>query len=130
MQFLKKSDVVIIVILLTLRLIGFGLYQFLYGEAPAKAETYYYSELVKTIDLAKANAGTFSIPQNEDVVFQITEDGQITFIESSCPDKICINTGLLQTVGQYAACLPNGIMVKIVSSGEHEDAEADIIVGQ
>ena len=130
MQFFKKSDVVIIVILLTLSIVGFGTYKFLYGDAPAKAEIYYYSELVKTIDLSKANAGTFSIPQNEDVVFQITEDGRIAFIESNCPDKICINTGLIQTVGQYAACLPNGIMVKIASSGEHEDVEADIIIGQ
>lgn len=130
MRFFKKSDISIIIFIIVLSLVLFGAYKFFYGELPAKAEIYYYSELVRTVDLSKANAGTFSIPQNEDVVFKITEDGRIAFIESSCPDKICINTGYLQTVGQYAACLPNGIMVKIVSNGDRKDNESDLVIGQ
>ncbi|NCB41364.1 MAG: NusG domain II-containing protein [Clostridia bacterium] len=130
MRFFKKSDMAMIVIIIALSLILFGAYQFFYGKMPAKAEIYYYSQLVQTIDLSKENAGTFSIPQNEDVVFQITADGQIAFIESSCPDKICIHTGFLQTVGQYAACLPNGIMIKIVPNKERRDDEPDIVIGQ
>lgn len=130
MKFFKKSDMVIVAVLFSLSIIAFGAYTFLYADRPAKAEIYYYSELVKTIDLSKGNAGTFSIDQNEDVVFEITESGQIRFLSSNCPDKICVNTGLIQTVGQYAACLPNGIMIKIVSSEEGEHGEADIVVGK
>ena len=130
MKFFKKSDVTIIAAIIALSLILFGAYRFFYGEIPAKAEIYYYSELVKTVELSKANAGMFSIPQNEDVVFQITEDGQIAFIESNCPDKVCVNTGFIHTVGQYAACLPNGIMVKIVASRDGQNDEADIVIGQ
>ncbi len=130
MKFFKKSDVTIIAAIIILSLMLFGAYRFFYGNIPAKAEIYYYSQLVRTVELSKANAGIFSIPQNEDVVFQITENGQIAFIESSCPDKVCIHTGFIQTVGQYAACLPNGIMVKIVPAGERQNDEADIVIGQ
>lgn len=130
MRFFKRSDIAIITAILALSFVLFGAYKFFYGKTPAKAEIYYYSELVWTVDLSEANAGTFSIPQNEEVVFQITEDGRIAFIESNCPDKICINTGYLQTVGQYAACLPNGIMVKIVPNGDRKDSEADLVIGQ
>lgn len=128
MRFFKKSDIMIVLLLVSLSAAAFITYKAFYTGVYAKAEIYYYSELVKTVDLSRENAGTFSISQNTDVVFEITQNGQIRFLESNCLDKICVKTGLIQTVGQYAACLPNGIIVKIVSSEEGQQGEADIVV--
>lgn len=41
------------------------------------------------------------------------EDGKIRFLESDCPDRICVNSGWLSRAGQTAACVPAGITVRI-----------------
>ena len=61
------------------------------------------------------------------MVFHLYPDGGICFEKSDCSDKICIHAGKLYTVGQSAACLPNGIIIKIVPAGEHSDNDIDIV---
>jgi hypothetical protein len=61
-------------------------------------------------------------------VFHLYEDGSIAFEQSDCPEKICIRAGKLHLPGQFAACLPNGLILKIVALEEDEN-DADIIVG-
>ena len=49
--------------------------------------------------------------------------------QSDCPDQVCVNTGKLYKAGQYAACLPNGFVLKIVSEDNKNNNQPDIIVG-
>lgn len=53
------------------------------------------------------------------------ERGKIRFIESSCPDLICVQTGWLTKPGQVAACLPNGTLIKLEGSAK-DNNEVDI----
>jgi hypothetical protein len=46
-------------------------------------------------------------------------DNHARVIDSDCRDKICVNMGSLDRRGDWSACLPNGVMVRIV--GERED---------
>ncbi len=62
-----------------------------------------------------------SYPLNEAFVAEpiknvkIVGDGERACFEASdCPDKICVNTGKLTLSGQWASCLPNGVVLKIV----------------
>lgn len=127
-MFFKKTDIIIIAIIAAISLASLFTYKAVFLDKPAKAEIYYYSKLVETIELNKGIERTFSIPQNENVVFKLSKDGHICFHNSDCPDKICIHSGSLHMSGQSAACLPNGIVIKIVSSGNDKD-EFDIIAG-
>ncbi len=129
MKFFKRSDVLIIGVLLVLS-IGFRFaYDYISRDKPVKAEIYYYSQLVETVTLKGGEEREFSIPQNPNVVFRMDKDGNIAFIASDCPDKVCVKTGKLHRIGEYAACLPNGIILKIVPEGERDDEDLDIIVG-
>ena len=130
MKFFKKSDILIATVLLIVSLGVYVVYNYIYGQTETKAEIYYYSELVKTVELNAGEPIDFSIIQEPNVVFHISEDGAIAFVESDCPDKVCINTGPLDTVGQYAACLPNGVVLKIVPVGERSEDDPDIVVGR
>ena len=130
MRFFKKSDLVIAAVLLALGIGVYLVYDSMVGGADAKAEIYYYSDLAETIELRQGQHGTFSIPEDPHVVFELYEDGSVAFIESDCPDKVCIHTGPLDTVGEYAACLPNGIVLKIVPAGERTEDDHDIVVGR
>lgn len=42
---------------------------------------------------------------------------RICFYESSCKDKICINSGELSNKGEVAACVPNKTVIKISGDG-------------
>ncbi len=65
-------------------------------------------ETVRTIDLTKAKDQEFSILEEtgKPITFQI-KDHAIRFLESDCPDKVCINTGFLKNDLDVACCLPN-----------------------
>ncbi|MDR3321858.1 MAG: NusG domain II-containing protein [Synergistaceae bacterium] len=51
--------------------------------------------------------------------------GEVGFVASDCPDKICVHTGFLSMSGQSAACLPNRVVVRVVAGyGEALDSIA------
>lgn len=47
-------------------------------------------------------------------------DGKVRVTESPCRDKICIAAGWLTTTGDWTACLPNRVFVRI-EGGERND---------
>jgi len=55
------------------------------------------------------------------------EDGKIRFQESNCPDQVCVNTGFVHRAGEIAACVPAGVLVRIV--GEYKADDPDFIAG-
>lgn len=130
MKFFKKSDILVVLSIVLIGIISLIIYNNIYSNKPAKAEIYYKSELVRTIDLNTGVEKRFSIPQDEHVIFHLEKDGSIYFEEADCPDKICIKTGKLNSVGETAACLPNEIFLKIVPIKNRSENDLDMIVGK
>ncbi len=129
MKFVKKTDLIILAVALAICLGVWFSYQSIMGEKAAKAEIYYKSELVETVDLTAGVDKSFSIEQNKNVVFHVFKDGSICFQESNCPDKICIHAGKLHTIGESAACLPNSIVLKIVAKDQRSSDDLDAVIG-
>lgn len=129
MKFVKKTDIIIIGIILILSVAGWFTYRLLFNQKAAKAEIYYHTKLVETVDLTAGVDKSFSIPENKNVVFHVYKDGSICFEKSDCPDKICIRAGKLHTVGESAACLPNSIVMKIVAKDKRSSDDLDAVIG-
>ncbi|NLK85909.1 MAG: NusG domain II-containing protein [Clostridiaceae bacterium] len=129
MKFFKKTDIIAIAAIIAAAAAIWLIYSQAASGRPVKAEIYYYSQLVETVELAAGREKVFSVPQDDDVVLRIDANGSIQFIESDCPDKVCIKTGRIHLAGQSAACLPNGIVVKIVPADGWNGDEPDIIIG-
>ncbi len=127
MKFFKRSDLILVSAIVIIGILSMFIYKYNFSDKPAKAEIYYKAKLVKTVELTKGEDLHFSIPQNENVVFHLEPDGTISFEKSDCPDKICVNTGKLHTVGQTAACLPNEIFLKIVPQDNRSEEDMDMI---
>ncbi|MDE7422441.1 MAG: NusG domain II-containing protein [Lachnospiraceae bacterium] len=61
--------------------------------------------------------------QEEEVTYRIKSDngenvlrisdGKVWLTEADCPDKICVNTGKIQYLGQSIICLPHKVVVEI-----------------
>lgn len=128
MKFARKRDVLIIaggaVAALLLLVASYDAA----AKPGAYAEIYYRSELAATIALEEGKEESFSIEGLPQVVFHRYADGSIAFVESDCPDKVCIHTGKLRFAGQMAACLPNEVYIKITDKEADPDA-SDLVVG-
>jgi len=129
MKFFKKSDIMIIFLILVLSIMFTIGYKYINSDKSAVAEIYYNSQLVKTVELDTGVDQTFRIPQNEHVLIHLDKDGTIRFEESDCPDQVCVRAGKIGMVGESAACLPNKIIIKIIPKDGYDDDAADMIVG-
>ncbi len=79
MKFFKKIDIIIVLAIILIGIILLAVNNHMIYNKPGKAEIYYGSELVKTIALDTGADRTFTIPQNEHVVFHLYKDGSIRF---------------------------------------------------
>lgn len=50
----------------------------------------------------------------------LIESGHARIADSPCPDKLCVHMGRLAGPGQWAACLPNRVFVRIGGEAAHE----------
>lgn len=117
----RKQDILLIVCLLFVALVVLCAYTFLNrGTDNAVCEIVYDGLPVKRVELSQD--ATFNLEQNPHVRFEI-KDHAIAFIESDCPDKVCIHSGFLSRQGQMAACLPNRVSIRIVSAEDDNDAD-------
>lgn len=128
MKFFKKTDLIVIIILLIISATVYITYNYLAQDEEAKAEIYLGSKLMKTVNLSTGENYSFAIPGKENVVFHIYQDGAIAFEESDCPDQICVHSGKLHIVGQSAACLPNALILKIVSKNGYNNKQNDVVI--
>ena len=51
------------------------------------------------------------------------KDGKACFSDSPCPNKTCVQSGPVFRNGEWAACLPNDVFIRI----EGGDAETDAV---
>lgn len=83
-----------------------------------------------TVQVRVAGAITAGYPLDRDASYTITganggtnllviEDGAARIEEASCPDGVCVHTGRIRRNGQSIVCLPNQVVVEIVSETEN-----------
>lgn len=83
-----------------------------------------------TVQVRMAGAVTAGYPLDVDASYTITgvnggtnllviEDGAARIEEASCPDGVCVHTGRIRRNGQSIVCLPNQVVVEIVSDTEN-----------
>ncbi|MDE6736795.1 MAG: NusG domain II-containing protein [Treponemataceae bacterium] len=46
----------------------------------------------------------------------VIRDGRASFAESPCPNKDCLRSAAISRTGEWAACLPNRILIRIESA--------------
>ena len=78
-------------------------------------------------------------PLNEDCEIDVTEDGhtnhitikggQVSMSYSTCLNQVCVNTGAIFRTKDAIVCLPNRVVVEIVSSEGGKGGDADVISG-
>lgn len=113
---IKKWDIVIIILLVVLSFIPaviFGVvlnkdYNSKYAQITVNGKVY------KNIPLS-AHKGEEIIEIKTESGFNVVsvKDDTIAIIEADCPDKVCVQPGYIDKVGDRLVCLPHRVMVEI-----------------
>ena len=77
-------------------------------------------ELLYTIDLSKSPNRTIFVEYNGKENTLEIKDHKIRVLEADCPDKVCVNTGWLDSPAIPIICLPNKLIIEF----ENNDADA------
>lgn len=118
---MKKSDIILIGIVLFIAAIGFGIQQRLQGtNQELKVEVYWNNQLYGTWPLVSEEPVEIKLDSETGHNVVRIENGQADMIEADCPDKTCVRTRAISKLGQSIVCLPHKIVVQVVGVGEAE----------
>lgn len=118
MKLLKKGDIIIAAaVLLAAALFAIPK---LTSSDKLTAEIYVDGVLERTVDLSDSENYSFSPKSKPNVTINVG-DGAIWFSKADCKDKLCIKSGKLTSGGQTAACLPERVVVSVVSDKNKTD---------
>lgn len=119
----KTGDIIIISVILFMAVANLV---FFMGQSTgaSTAQIIKNGKIIKEIKLSEVTS-RIEIRENDQYNILIAaENGKIHFEESNCPDQVCVKTGWISRPGQSAACVPAGIIVKIVGDvGENSDTD-------
>jgi hypothetical protein len=82
----------------------------------------------------QTDEGTYLYPLDQERLITVSgplgqttieiHDGRVHVVDSPCRDKICVAAGWLDQSGQWAACLPNRVFVRVEGSTDEEAVDA------
>ena len=75
MKLFRKTDILVIAAIIAAAAVIWMLYSNAVSGRPVKAEIYYYSDLVDTVELVPGQEKTIPVQHNENVVLQLDGDG-------------------------------------------------------
>ena len=76
------------------------------------------------IMLSLAEPGDYSYAGSRGLSVLRVEAGSIRFIDSACPNKLCVQWGSIHREGEIRVCLPNQVWVTIQSDGKGSPVDA------
>ena len=115
---LTRGDWVIITGALLLVL---GLYYGLWQAAARSAEAMIMVNGKNWARLDLFYSQDFEVPGPLGVSHLEVRDGRVRFVDSPCPNKLCVHQGWIQNSGEVAICLPNLVSVKILAADPRYD---------
>ncbi len=95
----------------------------------AAADIYQNGRLLQSIPLAAGEAPfSFTVTGPGGCFNEITvSDGGIGISSASCPDKLCVRQGYIQSSLLPIVCLPNGLVIQVREAGKEESLHGDLI---
>ena len=123
---IKKADIILLIVILAVG-IPLAVLSLSSGTGGDKVK----------ISLNGKVYGTY--PLHEDRVIEVSEDGhtnhitikdgQVSMSYSPCRNQVCVNTGAISETKDAIVCLPNRVVVEIISSVNGKGGDADVISG-
>lgn len=114
---MKKKDLFLIGILLAVGIVGFVVLKGIQKSAVSNQQ-------VLKISVDGEVYGEYSLKDKQEIkigdtnVCRIEEDGTVSMTEADCPDHLCVKQGKIKQFGESIVCLPNKVVLEIVTGDE------------
>lgn len=96
-----------------------------FAEKTNTVEIIQDGNIIYTLDLDESEDELIQVDfQGHKNIIQI-KDKKISIIEADCPDKMCVNMGILKSAFTPIVCLPNHLVIQYVNDDEKIDATAN-----
>lgn len=108
----RKGDFVAIAVVI---LLAIGIWAFSFGrKEAASVDIFCDGKLVYTSSIAT--------PFETEVAGCTVKlsDGKVRVVSSTCPDKVCVNTGDISEAGEVIVCVPNRVSIKLAGKKEFD----------
>ncbi len=118
-KWLKKRDIILIISLLLVGVIALLIWHFIYSVDGKFVSVEQRGNLIGTYPLNVDKE--IEIEHRGQVVNKIIiEDGYCYMENAECPDHLCIKQGKIEKIGQTIVCLPNRVVVTVISDSDTE----------
>ncbi len=108
---MSKYDGFLITIVLIIAMVSLFSFKQSASAGGEKVLIYENSSLLKEIDLNREK--TFEVNTEKGKMEIEIGEGRTRVLKSSCPQKICLNTGWISKPGQTVVCIPNRILLEV-----------------
>lgn len=112
---IKAGDGIVAAVIVTAALVLFAV---LYRPASVgQAVEITTPDRTVTLSLTKDGTHTF-VGKGGQVLTLCIADHTAYVSEADCPDKVCVHTGKVTHGGEVIACVPAGIVIRVIGEGE------------
>jgi hypothetical protein len=119
---MNKSDLKLVIIILLIALSFYAYKIYFNSDEDKKALVYYENRLVKTIILTTPGKEEFIVKgYNGDILIEV-ENSKVRVKKETSPLHICSKQGWVSNANDILVCLPNKVVIKIVTNKEDIDA--------
>lgn len=88
------------------------------------AKIFSSNKLVRTVSLEKDDEFTIKNGDGYNVIR--IKDGKISVVESDCKNQICVNQGEIDNGLFPIVCVPNGLVIRVVSNDEESGVDIEV----
>lgn len=116
-QWLRWGDLVLFAMIALITLILFVVPSLSGRGGVSQAEIWIGGRLDRVItaeDCRETN--TFSLSVGSYRYRVECDSGRIRVAEANCPDQVCVHTGWISHPGQAVACVPGGVLIKLIGT--------------
>lgn len=117
----RKNDLILIIALLVVSLLAYLVINFFIKKDGNYVIVTVDGQEVYKLDLNKEQEVTIHGTNGDDVL--VISNGKASMVEASCPDQLCVHQKSISKNGETIVCLPNKIVVEVVSD-ESNDVDA------
>ena len=112
----NKKDLLFIAAILLAASLAFFFFRPQPSESLSRAEISVDGETVMELDLSEDQVLTVNGAGGGYNRIQV-QDGAVSVLEASCPDKVCVHTGTVRYPGGTIVCLRNRMIVTVIQGG-------------
>lgn len=111
-------------IYLLLMVLAAGIYFYFAQHGQDTVEIMQDGEVLQTIDLSKVNEPyQFKVEYQGHYNIMLVAHNEISIVDADCPDKLCVQMGVLKHDAPPIVCLPNHLVIQYAGNSG-VDAEA------